>query len=84
MSGSDNQNIQIFDLAKTVAESCGQEFKYEWYGDPDKRSYKVSFDKIRKVLGYKTQHGIAEWAKEIWQKLFEGSKNNNGKMVQTP
>jgi len=73
--GSNGQNIQIFNLAKTIAEACGQEFKYEWYGDPDRRSYKVSFDKIRKVLGYETKHSIAEGAKEIWQKLSEGTLN---------
>jgi len=71
--GSNNQNIQTFKLAKTIAKACGQEFKYEWYGDPDKRSYKVSFDKIRKALGYETKHSIAEGAKEIWQKLTEGT-----------
>ena len=54
-------------------KACGQEFKYEWYGDPDKRSFKVSFNKIRKVLGYETKHSIAEGAKEIWQKLSEGT-----------
>ena len=43
--------------------------------DPDRRSYKVSFDKIRKVLGYETKHSIAEGAKEIWQKLSEGTLN---------
>ena len=92
--GSNDQNIQIFDLAKTIAEACGQEFKYEWYGDPDKRSYKVSFDKIREVLGYETKHSIAEGAKEIWQKLSEGTLNPKDprtitvkwykQMVQTP
>ena len=71
--GSNNQNIQIFNLAKTIAEACNQEFKYEWYGDPDKRSYRVNFDKIRKVLGYETKYNIAEGAKEIWQKLAEGT-----------
>lgn len=71
--GSNNQNIQIFNLAKTIAEACGKEFRYEWYGDPDKRSYKVSFDKIRKVLGFETKHSIADGAKEIWQKLSEGA-----------
>lgn len=71
--GSNDQNIQIFDLAKTIAEACGQEFKYEWYGDPDRRSYRVNFDKIKKTLGYETKYTIAEGAREIWQKLSEGT-----------
>ena len=50
--GSDEQNIQIFNLAKTVAEACGQEFNYEWYGSPDKRSYKVTFKKIKRTPPY--------------------------------
>ena len=67
--GSDDQNIQIFQLAKTVTEACGQEFKYEWYGDPDKRSYKVSFDKIRNVLDYRPKYSIKDGAREVWDAL---------------
>ena len=45
--GSSEQNIQIFDLAKLVAEACNLPFNYEWYGDCDTRSYRVNFNKIK-------------------------------------
>src|SRR4030042_1474586 len=45
--GNNEQNLQIFDLAKMVAESINLPFNFEWYGSPDMSSYKVSFDKIK-------------------------------------
>jgi nucleoside-diphosphate-sugar epimerase len=70
--GSDNQNVQIFDLAKMVAEACNLPFKYEWYGDPDTRSYRVSFDKIKQKLNYKTTYTPREGAKEVFNALKAG------------
>ncbi len=70
--GSDEQNIQIFNLAKTVAEACGQEFNYEWYGSPDRRSYRVSFKKIRNMLRFTSQYTIADGAREVWNALENG------------
>ncbi len=70
--GSDEQNIQIFDLAKTIADACGQEFKYEWYGSPDKRSYRVSFRKIRETLNFRPSFSIKDGAREVWKALEEG------------
>jgi nucleoside-diphosphate-sugar epimerase len=46
--GSNEQNVQIFELAQRVANAIGVEFNYEWYGLPDHRSYKVDFNKIKK------------------------------------
>jgi nucleoside-diphosphate-sugar epimerase len=71
--GSNAQNVQIFDLAKLVAESINLPFKYEWYGDPDKRSYKVSFDKIKETLNYKTDYTPREGAKEVFDALEAGT-----------
>ena len=75
--GSNDQNYQIFDLAKLVAESCGLPFVYEWYGSPDKRSYKVSFDKIAKVLGFKPKYTPREGAREIFDALRDGRLNGD-------
>ncbi len=54
--GSDNQNFMIKDLAELVAGSIssGKRPDIEWYGSPDKRSYRVSFEKARRVLGYES------------------------------
>ncbi len=74
---SDDQNVQIFDLAKLVAESIGVPFNYEWYGSPDNRSYKVSFDKIRKALGYKPVYRPRDGAREVYEALKDGRLNGD-------
>ena len=73
--GSNEQNIQIFDLAKLVAEGCNLPFNYAWYGDRDTRSYRVSFNKIKDTLNYRPQTTIKEGAKNIFDALKEGRLN---------
>jgi len=70
--GSNDQNYQIFDLAKLIAETVGLPFVYEWYGSPDKRSYRVSFDKIANVLGFRPRYTPREGAKEVFDALRDG------------
>jgi nucleoside-diphosphate-sugar epimerase len=70
--GNNDQNVQIFDLAKVVAEAMGLPFKYEWYGSTDTRSYRVSFDKIKQALKYQTRFTPADGAKEVYSALKEG------------
>jgi len=73
--GSNEQNVQIFDLAKLVAESINLPFNYEWYGSPDTRSYRVSFDKIKKKLKFKPRYTPKQGAKEVFDALKEGKLN---------
>jgi nucleoside-diphosphate-sugar epimerase len=73
--GCDEQNIQIFDLAKLVAEACNLPFNYEWYGDPDTRSYRVSFSKIKETLNFKPQCTIKKGAQDVFDALKEGRLN---------
>ncbi|MEM3403453.1 MAG: NAD(P)-dependent oxidoreductase [Nitrososphaeria archaeon] len=70
--GSDDQNIQIFDLAKIIAESINIPFNYEWYGSPDKRSYRVNFNKIKEKLSFKPEYTPRDGAKEIFEALKDG------------
>jgi nucleoside-diphosphate-sugar epimerase len=70
--GSNEQNVQIFDLAKLVAESISLPFNYEWYGSLDTRSYKVSFNKIKETLNFKPQYTPKHGAKEVFEALKEG------------
>jgi nucleoside-diphosphate-sugar epimerase len=72
---NNEQNVQIFDLAKLVAEAIGLPFNYEWYGSPDTRSYKVSFDKIKKILNFNPQYTPKEGAREVYTALKEGKLN---------
>ena len=67
--GSDEQNCQIMPLAKMVAEASGVPFKYEWYGLPDHRSYRVSFQKIQEVLGFKPEYTPRDGAREVYEAL---------------
>jgi nucleoside-diphosphate-sugar epimerase len=73
--GDNDQNIQILPLAKMVAKGAGVSFEFDWYGDPDHRSYQVSFDKIHNILGYETSVSVEDGAREIANAL------NNGKVV---
>jgi len=70
--GNNEQNLQILNLAETVAESILLPFNFEWYGSPDMRSYRVSFDKISKQLGYRTSYSPKDGAKEVYDALKEG------------
>lgn len=72
---SDDQNIQVFDLAKLVAESINLPLDYEWYGSADRRSYRVSFNKISKRLDFKTEHTLEEGAREVYDALKKGQVN---------
>jgi nucleoside-diphosphate-sugar epimerase len=71
--GSNSQNYQIKDLANIVADAMTtKKPKIEWYGDPDRRSYRVSFDKAHGVLGYETKYTPKEAVNEIEFALANG------------
>lgn len=70
--GSNEQNMQIFDLAKLVAESINLPFNYEWYGSPDARSYRVDFNKIKETLNFKPQYTPKHGAREVFDALKDG------------
>jgi nucleoside-diphosphate-sugar epimerase len=71
-AGSNQQNFQIFDLAKLVAESIKLPFAYEWYGSPDHRSYRVNFSKTEKTLNFEPKNTPMEGAREVFDALKEG------------
>jgi nucleoside-diphosphate-sugar epimerase len=75
--GSDEQNYQIFDLAKRVADGQGIPFEYEWYGDPDLRSYQVGFDKIVEILDFSPDFHAEDGAREIRAALDSGEVDPN-------
>ncbi|MFQ5911220.1 MAG: NAD-dependent epimerase/dehydratase family protein, partial [Thermoplasmata archaeon] len=70
--GSDDQNYQIGTLAEEIGRSIGVPYEVVLYGDPDKRSYRVSFDKIDRILGFRPRYSPREGAKEINRALAEG------------
>ena len=75
--GSEDNTYQLGDLgkkvAKTVGEELGEEIPIEWYGDPDHRSYRVSFKKIQDTLGWTPKMNAEAGSREIIQKLKTGA-----------
>lgn len=71
--GSNEQNYQIMQCGELVAKGLGKEFKFEWYGAPDHRSYQVSFDKIKNVLGFTPDWTAEKAAAEIGEALDSGT-----------
>jgi nucleoside-diphosphate-sugar epimerase len=70
--GSNDQNFQVYQLAKLIGDSVGEPYEIEWYGEPDTRSYRVDFSKIAEVLGFKARYTPAEGAREIYEGLKDG------------
>jgi nucleoside-diphosphate-sugar epimerase len=76
-AGSDEQNVQVFDLAKLVAKNMNLPFNYEWYGSPDRRSYKVGFAKIKKTLNFEPRYRPGDGASEVFDALKTGKLDAN-------
>lgn len=70
--GSDDQNYQIAQLAEVVATSMTTRPALEWYGDPDRRSYRVSFRRAREELLFAPRLTPADATKEIEAALDAG------------
>ena len=81
--GSKENVYQLKPLAEIVRDTIiarGRNVEIEWYGDPDHRSYNVSFDKIES-LGWKAKLGAAEAVLEIADKLQAGDLEKNAKTI---
>ncbi|MFX0024313.1 MAG: NAD-dependent epimerase/dehydratase family protein [Candidatus Hermodarchaeota archaeon] len=70
--GDDKQNYQILPLAKLIGDSVGIDYELGWYGEPDTRSYRVNFSKLKNKLGFKINHTVEEAAKNVYNALEEG------------
>ncbi len=70
--GSNDQNYEVYQVARLVGESIGVPYKIEWYGEPDTRSYRVDFTKINRILGFKADYTPADGVREIYKALKEG------------
>lgn len=65
--GNTNENYRIRELADIVAEIVpGCRIEYAADGGPDKRCYRVTCDKIERVLGFKTQWTARKGAQELY------------------
>ena len=71
---------QIGPLGELVASCVPKAAEIEWYGDPDRRSYRVSFDKIE-ALGYRTQWSAADGVAEICEALDAGTVDRTPRTI---
>jgi len=71
--GSDDQNLQVRPLAERLCGALSLPYVEDWYGDPDHRSYQVSFAKIADRLGYATCETPEVGAREIFLALRKGT-----------
>jgi len=69
--GSERNNYRLGELAEKVAAVVPREVKIQWYGDPDHRSYRVSFDKIG-ALGFEALYTAEDGVKDICDALEAG------------
>lgn len=67
--GSDEQNYQILPLSELIANSLNVKYEIDWYGSPDHRSYKVSFNKFKKLTNFFCKFTPKEGAEEIFAAL---------------
>lgn len=70
--GSNEQTLQVFQVADRVKEHFSDLIIENVPDDPDKRNYRVNFDKIKNVLHFKTQRTIDEGIEEIKNALNKG------------
>jgi nucleoside-diphosphate-sugar epimerase len=82
--GSDSQNYQIKRLAELVSESVSDPPpEIQWYGDPDNRSYKVSFAKAKGTLGFDAKYTPKDAVIEIKEALTTGKIDGDSLMTRT-
>lgn len=78
--GSDSQNYQIKQLAELVATSLTSKSpEIQWYGDPDGRSYRVSFDKAKNNLGFEVMTTPDMATKELEKAILSGKTSDTMK-----
>ena len=77
--GSAGNTYQIGPLGEVVAGYVPRDVETEWYGDPDRRSYRVAFEKIE-ALGFRAEKTAEDGVAEICEALEAGTVD---KTIQT-
>jgi len=78
--GSEENVYQIGPLGELVAETVPGNVDIEWYGDPDHRSYRVSFDKIEST-GWKAIRDARVGVAEIVEALERGDTDRTTETI---
>jgi nucleoside-diphosphate-sugar epimerase len=78
--GSEDNVYQIGPLGSLVAETVPGNVEIEWYGDPDHRSYRVSFEKIERT-GWRAQRDARVGVAEIVEALERGETDRTTETI---
>lgn len=78
--GSADNTYQIGHLGEVVANCIPRGVEIEWYGDPDRRSYRVAFDKIES-LGFRAEKTAADGVAEVCKALDAGVVDNTTETI---
>jgi nucleoside-diphosphate-sugar epimerase len=70
--GSNEQNYQVFQIANIIKDVIPAVELIQVPDDPDKRTYNVNFDKIKRTLAFMPQYTARDGAKEIVEALSYG------------
>ncbi len=71
--GSDYQNFQLIDIARSVQKHIPDAIITEKKDSGDKRNYQVSFNKITQALSFKTEIDLDAGIGEMVEKMKQGS-----------
>ena len=72
-----DENKSVMELAKIVQEEVGSDVAIEVKPSTDNRSYHISSEKIRRVLGFSTVHSIREAVRDLRSALEDGRLPNS-------
>jgi nucleoside-diphosphate-sugar epimerase len=73
-------NYQVLSIAYLVRETLPFRIEIEVApDDADKRNYNVSFEKIKRVLGFEAKHSIPDGIREIYESLKSGETEASAK-----
>ncbi len=78
--GSEAETYRIRDLADAVSAALPRPVEIEWYGDPDHRSYHVSFARIQ-ALGWARRHDVATGVRDIVAALEAGTLDRTAETI---
>jgi nucleoside-diphosphate-sugar epimerase len=70
--GSNEQNHTIYDVGKMIQEAVPTAELIDYGSDSDKRNYRVNFDKISSVVGFKAQWTIEEGIQQVIEAIKNG------------
>ena len=78
--GSASNTYQIRALGEAVAACVPGDVEIDWYGDPDRRSYRVAFGKIE-ALGYRAEKTAGDGVAEICEALDAGTVDRTTRTI---